>query len=273
MLKSNCHTHTVFCDGKNTPEEMVEAAVALSFESLGFSAHSPMPYENSYAIGYDRVDSYVSEIKRLRKKYADRIFVANGIELDADSLPLDTQNFDFSIGSVHQLHFENRMYSVDYTAQMLKSCAEREFSGSFQKLAKHYFSLIYNLICEAKPDVVGHFDLIEKFNENGALFNSESREYRNAALEVVDGICDISPDIIFEINTGAMFRCGRSVPYPAKFILERLKERGMRITVTSDAHCTDALDFAFKSAETLCRSCGFKSAYIITQNGFSERKI
>lgn len=252
---------------------MVEAAVALSFESLGFSVHSPMPYENSYAIGYDRVDSYVSEIKRLRKKYADKIFVANGIELDADSLPFDTQNFDFSIGSVHQLHFENRMYSVDYTAKMLKSCADREFSGSFQKLAKHYFLLVYNLICEAKPDVVGHFDLIEKFNENGPLFNSESREYRNAALEVVDGICDISPDIIFEVNTGAMFRCGRSVPYPAKFILKRLKERGMRITVTSDAHCTDALDFAFKSTETLCRSCGFKSAYIITQNGFSERKI
>ena len=31
MKFSNVHTHTVFCDGKNTPEEMIERAQELGF--------------------------------------------------------------------------------------------------------------------------------------------------------------------------------------------------------------------------------------------------
>jgi predicted metal-binding protein len=32
MIKSNFHTHTTFCDGKNTPREMVERALELGFD-------------------------------------------------------------------------------------------------------------------------------------------------------------------------------------------------------------------------------------------------
>ena len=34
MIKSNYHTHTLFCDGVNTPREMAEQALALGFEAL-----------------------------------------------------------------------------------------------------------------------------------------------------------------------------------------------------------------------------------------------
>ena len=40
MIRSNYHTHTVFSDGANTPEEMVLAAIDLGLESIGFSDHS-----------------------------------------------------------------------------------------------------------------------------------------------------------------------------------------------------------------------------------------
>ena len=39
-ILSNAHTHTTFCDGKNTAEEMVQAALDNGFVSLGFSGHS-----------------------------------------------------------------------------------------------------------------------------------------------------------------------------------------------------------------------------------------
>ena len=39
----NLHTHTTYCDGKNTAEEMVQKAIELGFRSLGFSGHAPMP--------------------------------------------------------------------------------------------------------------------------------------------------------------------------------------------------------------------------------------
>ena len=39
MLRANYHTHTVMCDGSNTAEEMVQQAISLGFEHLGFSGH------------------------------------------------------------------------------------------------------------------------------------------------------------------------------------------------------------------------------------------
>ena len=45
ILNSNAHTHTTFCDGKNTVEEMVQAAIDRNFVSLGFSVHGWTPYE------------------------------------------------------------------------------------------------------------------------------------------------------------------------------------------------------------------------------------
>ena len=39
MLRGNFHTHTVFCDGKNTAREMAEKAMELGFTHLGFSGH------------------------------------------------------------------------------------------------------------------------------------------------------------------------------------------------------------------------------------------
>ena len=40
MIKSNLHTHTTFCDGKNTPEDVVKEAMERGFDIIGFSAHA-----------------------------------------------------------------------------------------------------------------------------------------------------------------------------------------------------------------------------------------
>ena len=34
MIRANFHTHTTFCDGADTPEEMVDRALALSVEAV-----------------------------------------------------------------------------------------------------------------------------------------------------------------------------------------------------------------------------------------------
>ena len=40
MKKTNFHTHTVWCDGRDDVETMVVAAIAGGFDTLGFSSHS-----------------------------------------------------------------------------------------------------------------------------------------------------------------------------------------------------------------------------------------
>ena len=39
----NYHTHTTFCDGKNTPQEIVEGAIQKRFDAIGFSGHINVP--------------------------------------------------------------------------------------------------------------------------------------------------------------------------------------------------------------------------------------
>ena len=41
MIPANYHTHTLFCDGKNTPEEMVLEAIRLTLKLPGCSKQFP----------------------------------------------------------------------------------------------------------------------------------------------------------------------------------------------------------------------------------------
>ena len=46
LPKSNIHSHTTYVDGRNTAEEMVQAALALGFHTLGFSEHGHVGYDD-----------------------------------------------------------------------------------------------------------------------------------------------------------------------------------------------------------------------------------
>ena len=79
--KQNLHVHTTFCDGKDTPEEMVKEAISRGFDSLGFSIHSP---RTGSIIEFTRakIDVYKEEILRLKSAYKNDIKVFVGVEQD-----------------------------------------------------------------------------------------------------------------------------------------------------------------------------------------------
>ena len=64
--KQNLHIHTNLCDGADSPEEMVLAALSTGFDSIGFSAHSYMNYSD-YLGDIDRTEEYKKEISKLKK--------------------------------------------------------------------------------------------------------------------------------------------------------------------------------------------------------------
>ncbi|MCM1544936.1 MAG: hypothetical protein NC110_06515, partial [Ruminococcus sp.] len=100
-------------------------------------------------------------------------------------------------------------------------------------------------------------------------FDDDNIEYQMIAKLYLERICRACPNMIFEVNTGAMYRCGNSQPYPAPFIMRFLKQMNMRITITSDAHNTDSLDFAFEQAAAYCKSFGFTKAEILQCGKFT----
>lgn len=69
MAKINLHSHTTYCDGKNTPEEMVLAAMDRGFDVFGFSGHSYTAFDESYCMSRSTTDAYEQEVRRLASSY------------------------------------------------------------------------------------------------------------------------------------------------------------------------------------------------------------
>ena len=67
--KQNLHTHSVYCDGKDTPEEIVLECLNRNFNSIGFSIHAFVPYSKTVVIPLERIEEYKTEIRRLKEKY------------------------------------------------------------------------------------------------------------------------------------------------------------------------------------------------------------
>lgn len=271
MIKSNCHTHTVYCDGKNTAREMVEAAIKKGFSSLGFSGHSPMCFENDWGMKKHKVNDYIKEIRALKDEYKDEIDILCGIEVDIDYCDVDLSVFDYTIGSVHQFHYGDDIYEIDLSADKLKEAVDRIFNGDVYKMCDRYYTLVADFICSNNFNVVGHFDLLTKFNEKTPIFDESDPMYQSYAINAIKRILNHNKNILFEVNTGAMYRKGNKRPYPAPFIMKYLYDNGAKITITSDAHCCEALDFAFEETASYCKSFGFKCSYVLTGTG--EREI
>ncbi|MGN0448620.1 MAG: histidinol-phosphatase [Acutalibacteraceae bacterium] len=273
MIKSNCHTHTILCDGKNTAEEMVIAAIEKGFESLCFTGHSPMKNESDWTMTETSLPLYKAQTEALKERFADKIDILCGIELDSDFKNVNLKDFYPVIGSVHQFENNGKFYDIDYTFERLKSAVDEVFDGSFIKMAETYYNKLTDFIIQTEVDIVGHIDLICKFNEQNPVFSESDEAYKSIVFSAVDKILNSKPDIIFEVNTGAMYRLGNKKPYPDEFVLKYIISRGGRLTVSSDAHCTEALDFAFSEAVNLCKNCGAAKLYYFTADGVKSFDI
>ena len=80
IKKQNLHTHSSYCDGKDTPEQMVLAAIEKGFDGIGFSGHSYMYYSNYVQMTPEKTEKYRAEIARLKEKYREKIDVFCGLE-------------------------------------------------------------------------------------------------------------------------------------------------------------------------------------------------
>ena len=261
----NLHSHTTFCDGKNTPEEMVRAAIALGMDSLGFSGHGPNRAPDDVAMPRSRVPAYRAEVLRVREKYAGRLEVFLGIERDWFWAP-DGGDWDYVIGSVHFVEKDGAWLCVDDSEQVFLENVEQRYGGDFYAFAQDYYRLVGEVPERTGCQIVGHFDLITKFNEGDKLFDTGHPRYVSAALAALDRLAE--RNVICEINTGAMSRGYRSAPYPAPAFLRAMGERNIPICVTGDSHNVDALLHAFPQAVELARSCGYREQMVLTKEGF-----
>ena len=272
MILSNFHTHTTFSDGKNTPEEMVQYALAHKMTALGFSDHSPIGEECTGTTGmaFESEEAYRSEINRLKNVYGDRICLLLGIEQDSNS-PKTPYPYDYSIGSIHGIWCDGIYRAVDYSAQVALQTVADYFGGDHYAYAESYYRAVAETANKYDPTFFGHIDLIAKYNEGGKHFDEDHPRYRKAALEAVEALIPCGKP--FEINTGAISRGVRQTPYPNPFILKEIYRMGGQIVLSGDSHSAEGLLCAYDKATALALSCGFTTALTLTESGWKEEAL
>lgn len=247
MFRENLHTHTCFCDGEDTPRALVEQALALGFTTLGFSGHSYTSFDPDCCMSREETLLYRTQVCSLAEEYADKIRILLGIEQDyyADDPAI---GYDYIIGSVHYIEKSGVFVPVDLSPEDFDANLSRYWGGDAYAMCRDYYALLAQVAERTGADIIGHFDLITKFNEGGIFFDEQDSRYRHAAADAADAL--ISTGRLFELNTGAMARGWRSVPYPSPAWIAYIAAQGGKFLLSSDCHAKAFLDFNFDSLYT-----------------------
>lgn len=265
---SDLHTHTTYCDGENSPEEMLIAAIEKGFKAYGFSSHSHLSYDESWNMSHASQKQYVLEILSLREKYKDKIDVLLGTEYDLLS-DNDLSPFDYVIGSCHSIIRDGEYISVDHSEKAFAQCAQQFYGGDYYAFAKEYFELMSTAANREEFTFYGHFDLINKFNKDLRYFDENDSRYTSPMYKALEILAKSGKP--FEINTAATYRHSPTdATVSAKRWLSALSELGGSVIINSDAHRCDRIGYNFDAAAELAKKCGFKSLLGMTSTGFVE---
>ncbi len=263
-MLTNYHTHSVFCDGKDTPEEMVTAAINAGFTALGFSGHSTTEFDMRYCM--KDIPAYIIEIKRLKEKYKKEIQIYLGIEEDSFTR-CSREDFEYMIGSCHCVKIRDKIYPIDICIEEFSEILSL-FDNNPLKFAEEYYSHYCDYILSRKPDIVGHFDLITKFEEKSPSIFFDNPKYNAMAEKYLKAAAESG--CIFEVNTGAISRGYRTNPYPSENLLYCLKNSNAKIMLSSDCHDKTKLTCSFSETALMLKDIGFCHTYALLDGEFKK---
>lgn len=280
MHLTNLHTHTNFCDGKYSAENMIIAAINSNMQSIGISSHGPTQFVSDWNIQKYNVEKYITEIEILKEKYKGTIEIFIGMELDyipgvgfeETSIEL-IDRLDYYIGSVHYLDtFKNGvMWAVDYNIEELILGIKESFNGNTKLAVETYYNHISEMVAKYEPPIIGHLDLFKKNNKNNILFDEKSDWY----IQIIEKCLNIikKTSSIIEVNTGGIARGYTNEQYPSTFILKMIKEKGIPIIINSDAHDINGIACNFDEMYKLVFNLGFESLSYLSKDGWKKQLI
>ena len=266
-MLTNYHTHSTFCDGKNTIEQMVQMAIEKGFDALGFSGHGYTRMDSSFCMR--DLPGYFAAVREAQLKYSDKIQIFLGVEEDLIH-PVERNDYDYIIGSSHYVVKDGVYYSVDGSVDCYQKCVDL-FNGNPLEYAKAYYETFCQYLLWRKPDIIGHFDLLTKFDELNSYELMNDIAYIRLAANYLD--IAIGSECIFEVNTGAIARGMRTTPYPSEELLYRMKKQDAKLILSSDCHDCNYLDCHFEQTRLLLREIGFKKLYVLYDGKFQTTDL
>ena len=258
---------------------VVEAAIARGFTHYGLSEHCPRDrmqdlYPDEHALGPDGLASafaaYADKAMALRERFADRIELLVGFE--TERLPPDSwaarmtalrasAPFDYVVGSVHDVDGTWVDYKPEITAQLADQLGGRDV------LHARYFEALIELVQTLRPEIVGHLDLVRKFDGPSASFSPAAMRHVERALEAVR-----ASGAMLDVNCGAARR-GYSPVYPLPEILARACRMGIAVTLGDDSHGAHDVGVGLDGCLAAIAAAGYREvSYLVRQDGVVTRR-
>lgn len=275
----NYHTHSRFSDGSAEPVDYVYEAMLQGFTSLGFSEHSVLPFDNTFALKLEDELLYCNTINELKKQYDGRLHLL--LALEADFIPGISEPFssskarlslDYIIGSVHLVkNAEGELWFIDGPRrETYDKGLDQFFSGDIRKGVTAYWHQINQMLEEEVFEIIGHLDKIKMHNQE-RWFREDEPWYSDLVNETLDLISE--KQVIVEVNTRGIYKGRCPHLFPGEHILRRLSELNIPVMLSSDAHQPEELSMYFKEAGMILQQCGLRSLTVFGKNGWQQKAI
>jgi histidinol-phosphatase (PHP family) len=240
------HNHTPLCKhATGTPEEYIKKAIEKNIKIYGFADHAPMEFDEKYRMKFDDMQNYEKKIKNLKENYKDKIKILLGYEVDfipyVDKRVLERE-VDYLIGSIHFLDnwgFDN--------PEFIKEWHNRDVDDVY----KEYFNKIEKMAQSRLFDIVGHLDLVKVF---GFKPKKNIKDIAKNAIKEIK-----KSGMAVEINTAGLRKPVKEI-YPSIELLEMIRDEGIDITFSSDAHRIEDVGYKIDEAIELAKNLGFNEA-------------
>ncbi len=265
MFTADYQTHTFRShDGLASIDDFCVRAIDLGLDEIGFSEHKDFDPEDP-VVEHFVYEQYADEIARARERYAGRLVIRMGVEVDyqrwfEDDIAayLDDYPFDYVIGSVHYVD-RVRVMTPEY-------CAGRYARAAYAA----YFRAVRDSIETGQIDILGH---LEYPNVRGiaAYGPYDPAAYR----EEIDGVLDalLRNGVALEVNTAAARKAvGRTFPC-AEVVSWYAQAGGRLLTFGSDAHHPDDLASDLPDAIEMARSAGLSEVAVYDQRTPTPRPL
>jgi len=261
-----------FCGhAKGQLSAVVQAAIDAGFSTYGLSEHAPRFHvqhlypEEAGLVPADLArtfERYVQTALELRERHADRLELLIGFETEA--LPVDTwavkmrelrgsAPFDYIVGSVHSI---GDLW-VDLNAETSERAARE--NGGWEALRAQYFDQLASLIQALRPEVVGHVDLIRRFEAPDFRFSAAALRHAEHVFEAA-----LQAGSALEVNA-APFRRGFGPVYPGPQLLARACELGVPVTLGDDSHGPDGVGVGLDACLRAIAAAGYTSVHYLTR--------
>ena len=106
-------------------------------------------------------------------------------------------------------------------------------------------------------------------SEDGKLFSETESWYQEAVKKLINLVSDAN--CIVEVNPRGIYQKKTNTPYPSLWILELIKSKALRITISSDAHHPDDIVNHFPETAQLLAKAGFKELAVLSDGHWQQR--